>query len=83
MDVYGSVGVEKHDESGVFLGNHAKIDGFRSFSNKKFYNSHVVHRQLMKDEDYSKPSKEKNRQVSGILGRFQYLLLSVEAWLHI
>ena len=53
LTVYQSAGIEKKDGSKQSLENHAKLDEIRQFSNKKFDESHDVHRSLALAEDYS------------------------------
>ena len=53
LNVYQGPGIEKEDGSRRSLENHAKLDEIRRLSNKKFEESHGVHRGLALAEDYS------------------------------
>ena len=69
LNVYQSTGIETEDGSRQSLENHAKLDEIRRLSNKKFEESHDVHRCLALAEDYSRPTKREEYQyVSGIMG---------------
>ena len=55
--MYQSTGIEKEEGSRQSLENHAKLDEIRRLSNKKFGESHDVHRGLALAEEYSRPTK--------------------------
>ena len=80
LKVYQSTGIEKEDGSRQSLENHAKLDEARRFSNKKFDESHDVHRSLALAEDYSRPTKRVEYEyVSGVMGISYNPFLDAEA----
>ena len=80
LNVYQSTGIEKEDGSRQSLENHGKLDEIRLLSNKKFEESHYVHRGLALVEDYSRPTKRGEYQyVSDMMGISRNPLLDAEA----
>ena len=80
LNVYGSTGIEKEDDSRQSLENHGKLDEIRRFHNKKSEEGHDVHRNLALAEGYARPNKKGEYQyMSGVMGIAYNLFLNSEA----
>ena len=69
LNVYQNARIEKDDDSGQSLENHANIDEIQMFPNKKIDSSYDVRRAMIEAEECSEPSKRGEYQfVSGVMG---------------